>query len=70
MNKFKNFLSDYFYHVVMHVVMMLFLSFSGTFFYSIGLIHFSYAVLIAIGLVLLGLLLITYLIGGKYERLS
>ena len=57
MNKFKNFLSDYFYHVVMHIVMMLFLSFSGTFFYSIGLIHFSYAVLIAIGLVLLGLLL-------------
>tara|TARA_R100001082_G_scaffold26042_1_gene12912 strand:- start:4966 stop:5163 length:198 start_codon:yes stop_codon:yes gene_type:complete len=65
MNKLKQFLKDYFYHVVMHIVMMLFLSLSGTFFYSVGMIHFSYLVLLAIALVLLGLLfdLINY-IGG------
>ena len=56
MNKLKQFLKDYFHHIVMHIIMMLFLSLGGTFFYSVGMIHFSYLVLLAIALVLLGLL--------------
>jgi len=57
MKKFKNFVAIYFNHLLIYLVMMLFLTFAGSFFYSIGLDLFAYGVLIAMGLVLLGLLL-------------